>query len=57
MTSETARKHANDARTRATQHADDTRNSAHDQRERCANRHELARDHEPITHKQCADST
>jgi hypothetical protein len=36
MTSETTRQRANDART---QHADDTRNSAHDQRERCANRH------------------
>jgi hypothetical protein len=57
MTSETARQRANEARTRATQHADDTQNSAHNQRKRCANRHEPARDHEPITHEQRADST
>jgi hypothetical protein len=57
MTSETVRQRANDTWTRATQHADDTRNNAHDQRERCANRHEPARDHEPITHEQRADST
>ena len=39
MTRETARQRANDARTRATQHADDTRNSARDERERRANQH------------------
>jgi hypothetical protein len=43
MTSETVRQRANDTRTRATQHADDTRNSAHDQRERCIATRDIAR--------------
>jgi hypothetical protein len=37
MTRETARQHATDAQTRATYHADDTRNSARDQHERRTN--------------------
>jgi hypothetical protein len=39
MICETTRQRANDARTRATQHADDTRNSARNERERRANQH------------------
>ena len=36
---EITRQRENNARTRATQHADDTRNSARDQRERHVNQH------------------
>jgi hypothetical protein len=39
MTSKTTRQRANDAQTRATQHADDPRNSVRKQHERRANQH------------------
>ena len=49
MTSETVRQRANDTRTRATQHADDTRNSARDQRKGRANHHATTRGTAPAT--------
>jgi hypothetical protein len=39
ITRETPRQQANNARTRATQHADDTQSNARDERERRANQH------------------
>ena len=59
MTRETTRQRVNDARPRATQHADDARNSVRDQRERRANLHvneHITREQRDDVRRQCDDA-